>query len=72
MRSEMERLKDWVDFYEFKPDEIRKALVDNRLRMLRSLYRFSEKNKNCGVKITIAGVINPVKLSSLSPRIENT
>ena len=28
--------------------------------MLRRLYRFSEKNKKCGVTITSAGVINPV------------
>ena len=31
MRSETKRLKDWVDFYEFKLDKIRKALVNNRL-----------------------------------------
>ena len=60
MKSETERLKDWVDWYEFKLDEIREALVDTRLQMLRRLYRFSEKNKKCGVAIISAGVINPV------------
>ena len=70
MKSETERLKDWVDFYEFKLDEIRKALVDNRLRMLRSLYRFSEKNKKCGVTIDSVGIINPVNYPAYPPELK--
>ena len=38
MKSETERLNNWVDWYEVKLDEIREALVDSRLRMLERLY----------------------------------
>ena len=60
MKSETERLNNWVDWYEVKLNEIREAPVDSRLRMLERLYRIREKNKNCGVMIISAGVINPV------------
>ena len=60
MKAEMERLKNWVSWYEVKLNEIREALIDSRLRKLKRLYQISEKNKNCGVTITSAGVINPV------------
>ena len=60
MKKEMERLNNWVGWYKCKLKEIDKALVDSRLQMLERLYRISEKNKNCGVTITRAGVINPL------------
>ena len=60
MKSETERLNNWVNWYEVKLNKIREAPVDSRLRMLERLYRISEKNKSCGVTITSAGVINPV------------
>ena len=31
MKSETERLNNWVDWYEVKLNEIREALVDSRL-----------------------------------------
>ena len=58
MKSETERLNKWIDWYEVKLNETREAPVDSRLRMLERRYRISEKNKNCGVTITSAGVIN--------------
>ena len=64
MKSEMERLNNWVNWYEVKLNEIREAPVDSRLRMLERLYQINEKNKNCGVMITSAGVINPVSYPS--------
>ena len=60
MKKETERLNNWVGWYKRKLKEIDEAPVDSRLRMLERLYRISEKNKNCGVMITRAGVINPV------------
>ena len=60
MKKETERLSNWVGWYKRKLKEIDEAHVDSRLRMLESLYRISEKNKNCGLTITRAGVINPV------------
>ena len=51
MKSETERLNNWVNWYEVKLNEIREAPVDSRLRMLERLYRISEANKNCGVTI---------------------
>ena len=70
MRSETERLKDWVYFYEVKLEEIRIAPVDNRLQMLRRLYRFSEKNKSCGVTIDSVGIINPVNYPAYPPELK--
>ena len=67
MKSEMERLNNWVDRNEAKLNEIREASVDSRLQMLERLYRISEANKNCGVTITSAGVINPVTYPAYSP-----
>ena len=66
----MERLKYWVDWYEFRLNEIREAPVDNRLRMLQRLYRFSEKNRKCGVMITYAGVMNPVNYPVYPPELK--
>ena len=34
MKSEMERLKNWVNWYEVKLNEIREAPVDERLKKL--------------------------------------
>ena len=42
MKSEMERLNNWVDWYEVKLNEIREAPVDERLQKLVRLYRISE------------------------------
>ena len=70
MKSETERLHNWVDWYEVKLSEIREAPVDSRLRMLERLYRISEKNKNCGVTITSAGVINPVSYPEYPPELK--
>ena len=60
MKSETERLNNWVDWYGVKLNEIREAPVDERLKKLGRLYRISERNKRTGVMITSAGVINPV------------
>ena len=60
MKSERERLKDLVNWYEVKLNEIREAPVDERLQKLGRLYRISERNKHTGVTITSAGVMNPV------------
>ena len=38
--------------------------------MLERLYRISEKNKNCGVTITRAGVINPVNYPVYPPELK--
>ena len=70
MKKEMERLKNWVNWYAVKLNEIREALVDSRLQMLERLYRISEKNKNCGVTITSAGVINPVSYPEYPPELK--
>ena len=70
MKEETERLEYFVNCYKFKLDEIRKAPVDNRLRMLRRLCRFSEANTDCGVTITYAGVINPVIYPVYPPELK--
>ena len=69
MKEETERLNTLVGWYKLKLNEIREAPVDDRPRMLERLYQISKKDKHLGVKITRAGVINPVKLSRISPRI---
>ena len=38
--------------------------------MLERLYRISEKNKNCGVMLTSAGVINPVSYQEYPPELK--
>ena len=38
--------------------------------MLERLYRISEKNKNCGVMITSAGLINPVNYPVYHPELK--
>ena len=70
MKSETERLNNWVDWYEVKLSQIREAPIDCRLWMLERLYRVSEKNKNCGVMITSAGVINPVNYPDYPPELK--
>ena len=70
MKPQMERLKNWVDWYEVKLNEIREAPVDSRLRMLERLYRISEKNKNCRVTITSAGVINTINYPVYPPELK--
>ena len=69
MKSGTERLNNWVDWYKVKLDEIGEAPVDSRLRMLK-LYRISEVNKNCGVTITSAGVINPINYPKYPPELK--
>ena len=70
MRAEAERLKNWVNWYEVKLNEIREAPVDSRLEKLRRLYQMSEKNKDCGVMITSARVINPVNYPVYPPELK--
>ena len=70
MKPEMERLKNWVDWYEVKLNEIREAPIDSRLRMLERLYRINEANKNCGVTITRARVINLVTYPAYPPELK--
>ena len=70
MKSETERLNNWVDWYEVKLNEIREAPIDSRLRMLERLYRICEANKNCGVTITSAGVINLVTYPAYPPELK--
>ena len=70
MRSETERLNNWVDWYEVKLNEIREAPVDEKLKKLGRLYRISERNKHNGVTITSAGVINPVNYPVYPPELK--
>ena len=70
MKKGMVRLINWVGWYKRKLKEIEEAPVDSRLRMLERLYRISEKNKNCGVMITSAGVINPVNYPVYPPKLK--
>ena len=70
IKSETERLNYWVDWYEVKLNEIREAPVDSRLQMLERLYSISKKNKNCGVTITSARVINPVNYPVYPPELK--
>ena len=67
MKKETERLNNWVGWYKRKLKERDESPVDSRVQMLERLYRISEKNKNCGVKITRAGVINPVNYPVYPP-----
>ena len=69
MKEEMERLNKLVDWYKFKLDEIREALIDSRPRKLEKLYQSSKKNKHLGVMITRAGTINPVDYPSYPPKL---
>ena len=70
MKKETERLNNWVGWHKRKLKEIDEAPVDSRLRMLERLYQISEKNKNCGVTITRAGVINPVNYPVYRPELK--
>ena len=70
MKSEMERVNNWVDWYEVKLNKIREAPVDRRLQMLERLYRINQKNKDCGVTITSTGVINPVSYPEYPPELK--
>ena len=70
MKSETERLNNWVDWYEVKLNEIREAPVDERLQKLGRLYRISERNKRTGVMITSTGVINPVIYPEYPPELK--
>ena len=70
MKSETERLNNWVDWYEVKLNKIREAPIDSRFRMLERLYRISEANKNCGVTITSTGVINLVNYPVYPPELK--
>ena len=57
MKEAMERLNELVDWYKCKLNEIREAREDSRPRKLGKLYQYSEKNKDLGVTITIAGTL---------------
>ena len=70
MKEETERLNKLVDWYKFKLDEIREAPVDGRPRKLEKLYRYSEANKDSGVKITMARTLNPVDYPNYPPELE--
>ena len=70
MKEETERLNKWVDWYEFKLNEIREAPVDSRPRKLEKLYQYSEANKDSGVMITRAGTINLVDYPGYPPKLE--
>ena len=69
IKKETERLNKLVDWYKFKLDEIREALVDSRPRKLEKLYQSSEKNKHLGVTITRAGTLNPVDYPGYLPEL---
>ena len=70
MNEETERLNKLVDWYEFKLNEIRETPVDSRPRKLEKLYRYSEPNKDSGVTITRAGIINPVSYPKYPPELK--
>ena len=70
MKEETERLNKLVDWYKFKPDEIREASVDSRSRKLETLYQCSEANKDNGVTITTAGTMNPVNYPGYPPELK--
>ena len=70
MKKEMERLKNWVNWYEVKLDEIREAPIDERPQKLGRLYRISEKNKHLEVMIDSVGIINPVNCPGYPPELE--
>ena len=70
MKAEMERLKDWVNWYEVKLNKIREAPIDERLQKLGRLYRIGERNKHTGVTITSAGVTNPVNYLVYPPELK--
>ena len=57
MREEPEGINKLVDWYKYKLNEINEAADDNRLKMLRGLYRCGQKNKHLGVTITSFGTL---------------
>ena len=63
IKEETERLNKLVDWYKFKLNEIREALVDDRPRKLRKLYQCSEQHKDLGV-------LNPVDYPKYPPELE--
>ena len=70
MKKEMERLNNWVDWYEVKLNEIREIPIDSRPQKLSRLYRLSERHKHTGVTITSAGVINLVNYPVYPPELK--
>ena len=70
MKEETERINKLKDWYEYKLNEINKAPADNRLRMLRGLYRYGQKNKHLGVTITSFGTLNITGLPKYPPELE--
>ena len=70
MKEETERLDKLVEWYKFKLDKIREAAVDSSPRKLEKLYRYSEANKDSGVTITRAGIINPVNYLGYPPELK--
>ena len=65
--TEMNTLVGW---YGIKLQEIREAPIDDRPRMLETLYRISKKNKHLGVTIARAGIINPVNYPKYPPELK--
>ena len=70
MKEETERLNELVDWYKCKLKEKNEAPVDSRPRKLRTLYQYSEKNKDLGVMITRAGTLAPVNYPGYPPKLE--
>ena len=60
IKEETERLNKLVHWYRCKLNEISEAPVGSRLRKLSRLYRCREKDKDSGVTITRAGILNPI------------
>ena len=70
MKEETERLNKFVDWYKFKPAEIREAPVDSGPRKLEKLYQSSKKNKHLGVSITRAGTLASVDYPRYPPELK--
>ena len=70
MKEGTERLSKWVDWYEFKLNEIREAPVDSSPQKLERLCRCSERNKDSRVTITRAGTLNLVNYPKYPPELE--
>ena len=70
MKDEIERINKLSCWYESKLNEINKAPVDDRPKMLRKLYRHCKNNKHFGVTITSFGTINMDAWPKYPPELE--
>ena len=70
MKEETERINKLKDWYKYKLNEINEAPADNRLKMLKGLYRCSQKNKHLGTTITSFGTLNIMGLPKYPPELE--